>query len=225
MKIAARAFLLTLLAGIARAGPGDIRGSVADSTTRMPIAGVEVRLASASDSSNVRHVYTLDDGVFRFSAVPAGTWKLVALGMGYSRLVRTIEFAGGELDLGNVFLQPLPLALPEVVVKSSPPPAVQRGDTTEFSSGAVATHPDATAEDLVAKLPGITVDHSGAVKSNGEPVQQVLVNGRPYYGSDPTLALRSLPAELIDKIQVFDKLSDQSEFTGIDDGQTTKTMN
>lgn len=225
MSPAARALLMTLLAATARADAGDIHGSVADSTTRLPIAGVEVRIASVTDSTNVRHVYTLDDGVFRFSAVPTGSWKLVALAMGYARLQRTIRFAGGELDLGNMIMPPLPLALPEVVVKATPPPAVQHGDTTEFSSGAVATHPDATAEDLVAKLPGITVDHAGTVKSNGEDVEQVLVNGRPYYGSDATLALRSLPAELIDRIQVFDKLSDQSEFTGVDDGQTTKTMN
>src|SRR5205823_3550038 len=57
---------------------------------------------------------------------------------------------------------PLVLDVPGVVVKASPPPAVQIGDTTEFSSRAVRTHPDATAEELVAKLPGITVDKSRA---------------------------------------------------------------
>src|SRR5262249_41487368 len=154
-----------------------------------------------------------------------GDWKLEALRLGYARLVRTFSVAGGELDLGALLMRSMPIALPEVEVKSSPPPAVQRGDTTEFSSRAVQTHPDANAEELVAKLPGITVDGAGKVKSNGQTIEQVLVDGRPFFGTDPTLALRSLPAELIDKIQVFDKLSDQAEFTGVDDGQNTKTMN
>src|SRR5262245_50324404 len=190
--------LLLLLAGSARAGVGDVRGSIADSVTRLPIAGVEVRILSLSDSTHLRRVITLDDGAFAFSAVPEGDWKLVASRMDYARLVRTFSFAGGELDLGTLPMRAMPIALPAVEVKSSPPPAVQRGDTTEFSSRAVQTHPDATAEELVAKLPGITVDATGKVKSNGQTIEQVLVDGRPFFGTDPTLALRSLPAELIE---------------------------
>src|SRR5215831_10835692 len=224
-RIAAIAWVLAMLARMAYADSSLLRGSIADSTTHAPITGVEVRLTSSTDSAAVRHITTLDDGAFRFDALPAGAWKLEAWRMGYVRLTRTLQFTGGQLDLGALFMKPSPLSLPEVQVHSSPPPAVQRGDTTEFSSGAVKTHPDATAEELVGKLPGMTVDKNGTVKSNGETIEQVLVNGKPYFGSDPTLALRNLPAEVIEKIQVFDKLSDQSEFTGIDDGQTTKTMN
>ena len=73
-------------------------------------------------------------------------------------------------------------------------------------------------------MPGVTSDNTG-VKVNGESVQQVYVDGKPFFGTDPTLALKNLPAEVIDKIQIFDKLSDQSTFTGFDDGTAQKTMN
>src|SRR4029077_12843282 len=89
---------------------------------------------------------------------------------------------------------------------------------------AVKTSKDATAEDLVQKLPGVTMEN-GQVKAHGEAVQQVLVNGKPFFGSDPTAAMRNLPADVIDKIQVYDKMSDQAEFSGFDDGQSQKTMN
>ncbi len=86
------------------------------------------------------------------------------------------------------------------------------------------TQPDATAEDLVNKMPGIS-SQNGSVTVNGEQVTQVLVDGNPFFGDDPMVALKNLPAEVIDKIQVFDKLSDQAQFTGFDDGNTSKTIN
>jgi hypothetical protein len=94
----------------------------------------------------------------------------------------------------------------------------------EYNAGAFKTNPDATAEDLVTKMPGITVEQ-GTVKAHGEDVKKVLVDGQEYFGDDPSLALRNMPAEIIDKIQVFDKLNDQSQFTGFNDGNTDKTMN
>jgi hypothetical protein len=114
--------------------------------------------------------------------------------------------------------------LSNVTVKGHQVRAEQMGDTTQFHADAYKTHPDATAEDLVTKMPGVTSDNSG-VKVNGESVQQVYVDGKPFFGTDPTLALRNLPSEIVDKIQVFDKLSDQSQFTGFDDGNSQKTMN
>lgn len=68
------------------------------------------------------------------------------------------------------------------------------------------------------KMPGITVDN-GTVRAGGETIQRVLVDGKPFFGDDPTLALRNLPAEVVDKIQLFDQMSDQAQFTGFDDGQ------
>ncbi len=217
--------LIALVAQAACAHAAVVRGSLADTTTHAPVAGVLVRLIPAADSADVRTIITSDDGAFRFAQVPAGSCRLEAMRMGYLGLRRTISLGARDLDLGVLIMKPMALPLQEFVVKSSPPPALQVADTTEFYSKAVQTHPDANAEDLVTKMPGITVDKAGTVKSNGETIQQVLVDGKPYFGMDPTLALRNLPANVIEKIQVFDKASDQAEFTGFDDGETTKTMN
>ena len=220
---AALAAVLATHAACARSAV--LRGTLADSTTHAPISGVQVRVVAAADSAEVRSTFTSDDGAFRFAQLPAGRWVLQAMRMGYLGLRRTVVLADRDLDLGTVAMSPLALRLQEVVVKSSPPPALQVADTTEFYSRAVQTHPDANAEDLVTKMPGMTVSKAGTVKSNGETIEQVLVNGKPYFGMDPTVALRNLPASVIEKIQVFDKLSDQAEYNGFDDGETTKTMN
>src|SRR5207245_115544 len=129
-----------------------------------------------------------------------------------------------SVDLGDLVLSETVIPLGGVTVEGAVPPALQKADTTEYNARAFKTNPDAVAEDLVAKMPGITVEN-GTVKAHGEDVQQVLVDGRPFFGTDPTLALRNLPADAIEKIQVFDKMSEQAAFTGFDDGQSMKTMN
>jgi hypothetical protein len=83
---------------------------------------------------------------------------------------------------------------------------------------------DATAEDLAQKLPGVVIEN-GKVEAHGEEVKEVMVDGRPFFDRDPMAALRNLPAEVIDKIQVFDKQSEQAAFTGFEDGNTRKVMN
>ena len=101
----------------------------------------------------------------------------------------------------------------------------QKGDTLEYGAAAFKVNPDATGEDLIKKMPGVTVDKAGTVTAQGEQVKKVTVDGREFFGDDATAALRNLPAEVIDKIQVFDRLSDQAQFTGIDDGNSSKSIN
>lgn len=101
---------------------------------------------------------------------------------------------------------------------------VQKGDTTEMNAGNFQVNPDASAEDLVRKMPGVT-SSNGQVQAQGEQVKRVLVDGKPFFGDDPNTALKNLPADVISKIQIYDGKSDQSAFTGFDDGNTSKTMN
>ena len=98
-------------------------------------------------------------------------------------------------------------------------------DTVEFTASAFKTKPNAVAEDLLKKIPGIQVDKDGGIKAQGETVQRVLVDGKRFFGDDPKMATRNLPPDIIDKIQVFDAASDQSAFTGFDDGNRVKTIN
>src|SRR6185312_12830223 len=135
----------------------------------------------------------------------------------------SITDSNSNVDMGTLLLQHSNELLEAAIVQR--PPMGIRKDTVEYNAGSFAVKPNATAEDLLNKMPGITVDHSGTVTAQGETVQRVLVDGKRFFSDDPKLATRNLPPDIIDKIQVFDDLSDQSKFTGFDDGNRVKTIN
>jgi len=216
--------LAALAALPARAPAATLRGRILDPRGRAPVAGVHVKLTATDDTTDVHATSSAEDGTFQLTDLRLQEYRLDASRVGYAHLQRTLRVRRPDQDAGNLNLPEAAVRLRESVVEASPPPAVQRADTTEFMARAYRTHPDADAGELLAKMPGITVDNS-TVKTNGETVQQVLVDGRPFFGTDPMIAIHSLPAEVVDKIQVFDKLSDQAEFTGFDDGQSVKTIN
>lgn len=216
--------LLMIVVADVRAQRGVVEGRVIDGRKGVPLAGANVRLTNSVDTSETFITESGADGRFTFSSLRAGAFALEITFVGYSKIARQVVLGAIPVELGDLVMAQRIIPLNEVVVEGEIPPAIQKADTTEFNAGAFKTHPDADAEDLVAKMPGITVDN-GSVKAQGEDVQQVLVDGKPFFGSDPTLALRNLPADAIEKIQVFDKMSDQAEFTGFDDGQSIKTIN
>jgi hypothetical protein len=204
--------------------PAGVHGKFIDPTTQAPVAGVLVTLARLPDTTEVHRATARDDGTFTLPGIAPGAWRIEATRLGFSPLRTTVQVLTASQDLGALALTPQAVKVGGITVTESPAPAVVHGDTTEFRASAVKTNPDATAEDLVQKLPGVTVEN-GQVKAQGEQVQQVLVNGRPFFGSDPTVAMRNLPADVVDRIQVYDRMSDQAEFSGFDDGQSQKTMN
>jgi len=104
-------------------------------------------------------------------------------------------------------------------------PPKRHGDTLEFSTGNIKTRINATVEELLARLPGVRVDQNGAITVNGIKIERILVDGEDIFGSSPTIVTRNFNADMIAKVQVLDKKSDQSRFTGIDDGKTIKTLN
>ncbi|MBK6929417.1 MAG: TonB-dependent receptor [Saprospirales bacterium] len=163
-------------------------------------------------------------GNFALLNIGKGGYKLVVTAIGYSPHRQEITLSDRSVQLGALALSPNPLVLEGVEVKGTVPIAQQKGDTTEFNASAVKVMKDASAEDLVEKLPTITVEN-GTMKAQGENVGQVLVDGKPFFGNDPAAALKNLPAEVIEKVQIFDQQSEQSQFTGFQDGNTTKTIN
>ena len=201
-----------------------LRGRFQDPTTQAAIPGVQVKLTSMADTTDVHRVTAKDDGTFEILGLGVHSYRLEASRLGYAPLKTIIRVTKKDQDAGVLALATESVPVGGITVSESPPPAVQKGDTTEYRAGAVKTHRDATAEDLVQKLPGVTIE-GGQVKAQGENVQQVLVNGRPFFGSDPTAAMRNLPAEVVDRIQVYDRQSDFAEFSGFDDGQQQRTMN
>lgn len=203
----------------------NVSGQVLDAGDNSALIGATVFVTPVTDTNNRNGTASDVNGNFIISNVTSGKYFLNVVNLGYPSGKKLITIANGDLNVGSIKMKAGTTLLKEALVKGKQIRGEQLGDTTSFNADAFKTHPDATAEDLVTKMPGVTSDNSG-VKHNGETIQQVYVDGKPFFGGDdPTLALKNLPAEVIDKVQFFDKASDQSQFTGFDDGNSQKTMN
>lgn len=213
--------LLLLFSLHAAAQNTRVSGVVQDQA-RNALAGASIFLFSV-DSSLADQGSTNRKGAFDLSVRP-GEYRLRIRYLGFADYEQAIRVGTSDLNVGVLRLTEKNAMLNPVDVKEDAPATVLKGDTTEFNSKAFKTNPDATAEDLLAKMPGITMQN-GKVQAQGEDVKQVTVDGQPFLGDDPNAALRNLPAEIVDRVQVFDRASDQSQFTGFDDGNTSKTIN
>jgi 5-hydroxyisourate hydrolase-like protein (transthyretin family) len=204
----------------------DVRlsGRISDQTGAEPLIDVNVLLLQANDSTQITGATTDVDGRFELNNLNAGNYILRATYVGYQTLYQNITLNYNFKTLDTLRMQPEALELKSVTIEGAQIRAQQKGDTTEFNAGAFKTNPDANVEDLVRKMPGVTVEN-GTVKSQGEDVRRVTIDGREFFGDDATMALRNLPAEVVDKIQVFDRQSDQAQFTGFNDGNTEKALN
>ncbi|GAC1588586.1 MAG: TonB-dependent receptor [Ginsengibacter sp.] len=200
-----------------------VKGVLRDETDDIPLSGATVKLIALKDSS--LNAVTDKKGSFIIQRASAGKYTLSITSIGYATLRMPITVAKGGLDLGNIPMGKSSKVLSAVTIVASAPPVKQKQDTLEYSANSFKTNPDATAEDLIKKMPGITVDKAGTVTAHGDQVKKVTVDGKEFFGDDATAALRNLPSEVIDKIQVFDKLSDQAAFTGFDDGSSVKAIN
>lgn len=200
-----------------------LRGMVIGAADQMPLIGAHVSLIHLPDSSKT--ITTSDpEGRFSFADVARGNYTVHVTYLGFKDVYKNIEVGDQPTRIGRIALEEAPTQLGVAQVTEQALPSMQKGDTTQFNANAFKTNPDATAEDLVQKMPGVTVQ-DGKVQTQGEDVKQVLVDGKPFFGNDPSSVLRNMPAEIIDKIQVFDQQSEQSRFSGVDDGNTTKTIN
>jgi uncharacterized membrane protein YgcG len=202
-----------------------LKGRLTDKEDNKPIAGATVKIQASRDSVGAKTVLTDAKGRFELMGLSAGAYQLTITSVGYEKILQKINLQASNKEAIPFSITKLSKLLGEVTVTSKAAPVKQKGDTVEFSASQFKVNPDATAEDMIKKLPGITVDKSGNVTAQGEQVRKVTVDGRDFFGDDATAALRNLPAEVIDKIQVFDKLSDQAAFTGFDDGNSTKSIN
>ena len=202
----------------------DLSGWVIDTIEKSPLPGAHITLTSPPSTDILKRITSNESGRFKIENIRPGSYKLEITYVGYVSRIKNFVMQDADVFLGPVSLISKSVELSEVEVTEKVPIATQMGDTTQFNADAFKVNPDASAEDLVKKMPGVVIE-DGKVQAQGEDVKEVLVDGRRFFSQDPMAALKNLPAEVIDKIQVFDKQSEQSEFTGFDDGETTKTMN
>lgn len=210
---------------VANAQSLSIKGVLQDRQDKIPLQGATLKLALQSDTTIKFNAVSDRAGAFEFKDLSPLAYILTISSVGYEttqQVVSLTDSTSKNLDTIGVLRQAKLLA--DVTVSVATPPVKQKVDTLEYSAKAFKVNPDANAEDMMKKMPGVTVD-KGTVTAQGEQVRKVTIDGRDFFGDDATAALRNLPAEVIDKIQVFDRLSDQAQFTGFDDGNAVKAIN
>jgi hypothetical protein len=203
-----------------------VKGQLLDSGS-VGLPSATIMILQSKDSSLVNFGTSNTEGNFEIKNVTAGDYFLKVSYIGYQTLMKRFATQPGssEVNLGKLSMSSQSKLLNEVTVKGEKQPVVVKKDTIEFNATAFKTKTNATVEDLIKKMPGIEVATDGTVTAQGEQVQRVMVDGKEFFGKDPKLATRNLPADAVEKVQVFDRKSDQAVFTGIDDGQREKTMN
>ena len=219
--------LIGCLAGFSQAKVrGSVKGTIVDTVGKPDLSEATVSVtAVTADSSDATFTTTDKKGFFLVKNLRPGTYHLLITFEGYRHIRKefSIDGVNKDIDLSILYMQKMSDMLQEVVVQR--PPVSIHKDTVEYNAGSFTTKPNAVAEDLLKKMPGIQVDKNGTITAQGETVARVLVNGKRFFNDDPKLATRNLPPDIIEKIQVFDDLSDQSKFSGFDDGNRVKTIN
>ncbi len=191
-----------------------------------PLLYATVTLLNPADSTLAFFGITNSDGHFEIKSVTAGKYLLQSAFLGYKTIYKSVEVPlQSGTGFGAMIMKPSAVALKEAEVNGERIPILIKKDTIEYDAAAYKTKPDAAAEDLLKKLPGVEVDRAGNIRAQGEDVKNVLVDGKEFFGSDPQVATKNIPADAIKKVQVYDKKTDEAEMTGVDDGSRNKTIN
>ena len=204
----------------------NIKGQIQDIEKNNLLGAVVVALNPA-DSVMVSYAVTENDGKFILTDVTKGKYVIQITYIGFGTLERLVELTLNKksLDLGVVTMNQEGTMLDAVTISTEYVPIKVSKDTLEFNADAFKTQPNAIVEDLLRKLPGVEVEADGTIKVKGEEVKAVTVDGKEFFGKDPKMATRNLPADAVKRVQVFDKKSKNAQFTGVDDGLEERTIN
>jgi hypothetical protein len=199
---------------------GSIKGKLTDSSGKNPLGLATVTVFQAGDTSLITYRLSTPEGEFRVPGLPLNKpLRLVISYSGYEAHRQEFTLTNDTpLEMGTISLLPSSKTLDEILVVAERPPVTVRRDTIEFNASSFRTLPTALVEDLLKKLPGIQIDRDGNIMANGRRVNRIQVDGKSFFGDDPKMATRNLPANLIDKIQVTE---DKDEAARNTDGDLT----
>jgi hypothetical protein len=202
-----------------------IKGTVTDTVEKKNISNVVIAVIRKTDSVLVKFIRSDKDGKFNLHNLPPGKMILQLSHPAFADYVDTMTLSPvSAIDFAGIFLTPKSKILEEVFVKQNM--AIRlKGDTIEYKADSFKVQDGASVKDLLKKLPGLQVDKNGQITAQGQKVEKVLVDGEEFFSDDPAVVIENLRADAIDKVQSYDKKSAQAEFTGVDDGTKTKTLN
>ena len=215
--------LFLLFAVAAFAQKGAVSGTVLDADTGESVAGAVLEVAPVGTPDQKQYFTSGYKGAVAIPSLPYGEYRLTVSFLGYNNYETTFRVAAGKQNIGRIELKP-GVQIETVVKEAKALRTSQKGDTVSYNAGAFKVVADADVEGLLKKMPGITVT-DGTVEAQGETVKKVFVDGKEFFGEDVTTAIKSLPAEAVDRVEVYNKLSDAAEFSGMDDGEGYKALN
>lgn len=197
-----------------------VTGTVIDGDDKSPVGQATVQLLSLPDSTMVVGNVTNNNGVFSINARP-GKYVLKISFVGYLTQEKPLQLAAGKpsVNIGTVTLPTDAIMLGEAVVVAEAPQVTVSEDTIGYNASAYRTPESAMLEELVKKLPGAEIDEDGNVKVNGKEIKKIMVDGKEFFGGDVKTGLKNLPVDMVEKLKTYDKKSDLSRITGIDDGE------
>jgi len=199
-----------------------ISGTVADKTNSKLLSGVTIQLRTSKDSL-IKEYTTNNSGVFSMENIKPGEYKILLNDISYKLETQHIEVIDKPVSL-SFRLEPSEIEIEEVEI-TIPRAVLLKGDTMEYDATKFSTREYADADEVVAQVPGVMIDEEGNVTAHGEAVTKVIVDGKEFFSSDPRIALKNLPADIIAKIQIIDEKSEQAKFSGFDDGGRNKVIN
>ena len=223
MKRLLMTLVLLLTAGAVVAQSGKVTAKVIDKETKDGVIGAIVEVVSVKNPNVRKHTTTGAGGAVSIGSLSAGSYEVSISFIGYATAKQTVTVKG-VTDLGPVELAPEAVAIEAVVKEVQALRTSQNGDTVAYNAAAFKVAADADVEGLLKKMPGITITN-GTVEAQGEQVKKIFVDGKEFFAEDVSTALNSLPAQAVDRVEVFNKLSDNAEFSGMDDGEGYKAIN
>ena len=215
--------LLTFCAAAAFAQRGSVTATVVNADTGESVAGAVLIVSPVKTPEKQQGFTSAFKGAVSMPSLAYGEYKLSVSFIGYNNLDTTFRVSTPKLNLGVLKLKP-GVQIETVVKEAKALRTSQKGDTVSYNAGAFKVVADADVEGLLKKMPGITVT-DGTVEAQGETVKKIFVDGKEFFGEDVTTAIKSLPAEAVDRVEVYNKLSDAAEFSGMDDGEGYKALN
>jgi hypothetical protein len=203
-----------------------VSGKIIDSSDKSPVVQAGVQLLHLPDSTYIAGSVTKSDGSFTLPKVKEGSYVLKLTYVGYKTKKMALKLSDSRpnYNVGSVSLAPDAVLLKEAVVVGQAPPATVKGDTIEYAASAYRVAQGAMLEDLVKKIPGVEISTDGKITHNGKEIKKILVDGKEFFSDDPAVAMKNLPANMVDKVKAYDKKSDNSRYTGIEDGDDESVL-
>ncbi|WBU89747.1 outer membrane beta-barrel protein [Cellulophaga omnivescoria] len=189
-----------------------------------PIEAATVTLLNPKDSTYIDYTITNTTGYFNLDKAKEGNYILQISSMGFESFFKNINYNTDLLDLKTIVLKEESFALDGITLTAVVPIQIKQ-DTIAYNANSFKTNPDDNLEELLTKLPGLEIDADGNINAQGNEVAKIMVDGKEFFGGDPSIVLKNLSADAIANIEIIDKKSDEAELTGVDDGNKQMVIN